>query len=61
MTLITLLPMIFGGSINPIFALYTVTNRLKGLSLVLLLCQHHKSEAINVSYRKSRETEQKGM
>lgn len=36
MTLITLLPMIFGGSINPVFGLYSVTNRLRIPSLVLL-------------------------
>lgn len=36
-TLITLIPMIFGGSINPVFGIYSVTNRLKTPSLVLLV------------------------
>lgn len=36
MTFITLLPMIFGGSINPVFGIYSVTNRLRIPSLVLL-------------------------
>lgn len=36
MTLITLLPMIFGGSVNPVFGIYSVTNHLKIPSFVLL-------------------------
>lgn len=33
---ITLVPMIFGASVNPIFGIFTITNRLKVPSLVLL-------------------------
>lgn len=33
---ITLLPMIFGASVNPIFGVFTITNKLKVPSLVLL-------------------------
>lgn len=36
MTIITIVPMIFGGSINPIFGIFSVTNKLKVPSLVLL-------------------------
>ena len=36
MTIITIIPMIFGGSINPIFGIFSVTNKLKVPSLVLL-------------------------
>lgn len=36
MTLVTLLPMIFGGSVNPVFGIYSTTNHLKVPSLVLL-------------------------
>ncbi|MBP3470751.1 MAG: oligosaccharide flippase family protein [Paraprevotella sp.] len=36
MTFITLLPMIFGGSVNPVFGIYSATNRLRVPSLVLL-------------------------
>ena len=35
-TIVTILPMIFGGSINPIFGIFSVTNKLKVPSLVLL-------------------------
>lgn len=38
MTIITLLPMILGGSVNPIFGVFTTTNKLKIPSLVLLFC-----------------------
>ncbi len=37
LTFVTLLPMIFGGSINPIFGVFTTTNKLRIPSLVLLL------------------------
>lgn len=37
MTVFTLIPMIFGGSINPVFGLFTTTNKLKIPSLVLLV------------------------
>ena len=37
LSFITVLPMIFGSSINPVFGIFTVTNRLKVPSLVLLL------------------------
>lgn len=36
MTIFTILPMIVGGSINPIFGLFTTTNKLKVPSLVVL-------------------------
>lgn len=36
MTIITILPMICGGSINPIFGIFSVTNKLKIPSLVVL-------------------------
>lgn len=36
MTIITVLPMICGGSINPIFGIFSVTNKLKIPSLVVL-------------------------
>lgn len=36
LSFITVLPMIFGSSINPIFGVFTVTNKLKVPSLVLL-------------------------
>lgn len=36
MTIITIVPMIFGGSINPIFGIFSVTNKLKIPSFVLL-------------------------
>lgn len=36
LTFITILPMIFGGSINPIFGVFSTTNKLKVPSLVLL-------------------------
>lgn len=36
MTLITLLPMFINGSINPVFGIYSATNRLRVPSLVLL-------------------------
>lgn len=36
MTIISIVPMIFGGSINPIFGIFSVTNKLKVPSLVLL-------------------------
>lgn len=36
MTIITILPMIFGGSINPIFGIFSVTNKLRIPSLVVL-------------------------
>ncbi len=37
MTIFTLVPMIFGGSINPVFGLFTTTNKLKTPSIVLLI------------------------
>lgn len=37
MTILTIVPMILGGSINPIFGLFTTTNKLKIPSLVVLL------------------------
>lgn len=37
LSFITVLPMIFGSSINPVFGIFTVTNRLKVPSVVLLL------------------------
>ena len=37
LSFITMLPMILGGSINPIFGIFTVTNKLKIPSLVLLI------------------------
>lgn len=36
MTIVTVLPMICGGSINPIFGIFSVTNKLKIPSLVVL-------------------------
>ena len=36
LSFITVLPMIFGSSINPVFGVFTVTNRLRVPSLVLL-------------------------
>ena len=36
LSFLTILPMIFGASINPIFGVFTVTNKLKVPSLVLL-------------------------
>lgn len=36
MTFITLIPMIFGGSVNPVFGIYSATNHLRIPSLVLL-------------------------
>ena len=36
MTIITILPMILGGSINPIFGIFSVTNKLRIPSLVVL-------------------------
>lgn len=36
MTVVTLLPMICGGSINPIFVIFSVTNKLRVPSMVLL-------------------------
>lgn len=36
LSFITILPMIFGASINPVFGVFTVTNKLKVPSLVLL-------------------------
>lgn len=36
MTIITILPMICGGSINPIFGIFSVTNKLRIPSLVVL-------------------------
>lgn len=38
MTIVTILPMICGGSINPIFGIFSVTNKLRVPSLVLLGC-----------------------
>lgn len=37
LSFITVLPMIFGSSINPVFGVFTVTNRLRVPSLVLLV------------------------
>lgn len=37
LSFITVLPMIFGSSINPIFGVFTITNKLKVPSLVLLI------------------------
>lgn len=34
----TVLPMVFGSSVNPVFGVFTITNRLKIPSIVLLLC-----------------------
>jgi len=34
----TVLPMVFGSSVNPVFGVFTITNRLKTPSIVLLLC-----------------------
>lgn len=36
LTIVTVIPMIFGGSINPVFGLFTTTNKLRIPSLVLL-------------------------
>lgn len=36
LTFITVLPMIFGGSVNPVFGIFAATNRLRVPSLVLL-------------------------
>lgn len=37
LSMITLFPMIFGSSVNPVFGVFTITNRLKVPSLVLFL------------------------
>lgn len=37
LTVLTVIPMVLGGSINPIFGLFTTTNKLKIPSLVVLL------------------------
>lgn len=37
LTIVTVLPMIFGGSINPVFGLFSTTNKLRIPSLVLLV------------------------
>lgn len=36
LTVVTIMPMIFGGSINPVFGLFATTNKLRVPSLVLL-------------------------
>lgn len=37
LSFLTVLPMIFGSSVNPIFGIFTITNRLRVPSLVLLI------------------------